>query len=280
MKVPIFDHLVVRPLSYIGLTGGFWDIHLDSLCFTWIGMLFLMGSVLVGRHYLAQRDGSNNAFAFALEKAIDFFADLCKESFGVFRYDHFSFITALFFFVFSCNIVSVFPFVEESTRDLNTTLAIALMSFFYVQYHTILHVGLKGYIKEFFQPVFIFLPLNIIDKCAKVISMSFRLFGNILGGSIVFYLLVYVVHLYQELFILVALISFSSSYALSYIPDESRWHWLIKPFKWLNLCFFSLAATQMFFSVFEGAIQAFVIAMLTITYLSLASPDKAEGSLS
>jgi len=42
-----------------------------------------------------------------------------------------------------------------------------------------------GYIKEFFQPIFLMFPLNIVGEFAKVISISFRLFGNIMGGAII-----------------------------------------------------------------------------------------------
>ena len=45
--------------------------------------------------------------------------------------------------------------------------------------------GFKKYVKEYFQPIFFMMPLNVIGELAKVISISFRLFGNIMGGSII-----------------------------------------------------------------------------------------------
>ena len=45
--------------------------------------------------------------------------------------------------------------------------------------------GFKAYSKEYFQPIFFMMPLNIIGELAKIVSISFRLFGNILGGSII-----------------------------------------------------------------------------------------------
>ena len=45
--------------------------------------------------------------------------------------------------------------------------------------------GFKTYASEYFQPIFFMAPLNIIGELAKIVSISFRLFGNIMGGSII-----------------------------------------------------------------------------------------------
>ena len=45
--------------------------------------------------------------------------------------------------------------------------------------------GLKGYARQYVEPMFFMAPLNIIGELAKVVSISFRLYGNILGGSII-----------------------------------------------------------------------------------------------
>jgi len=266
MKVPVFEHAVARPFSYLGFTGGFLDVHIDTLMYTWIGMAGLFLFIACARWYVRDK---KSIFAFAVEQSVVFFSDLCNESFGSFNYGYFVFVCALFIFTLTCNIVGLLPFVEESTRDLNTTLAIALSSFLYVQYHTIRIEGIKDYVREFFQPIFLLLPLNIIDKVAKVVSMSFRLFGNILGGSIVFYLLLQVIAVYRVWFIGVAVITFLGYWLFEKFVPAGRYQPLRTLLNggWsLTYCF---AGIQMFFSLFEGVIQAFVIAMLTITYLSL-----------
>jgi F-type H+-transporting ATPase subunit a len=68
--------------------------------------------------------------------------------------------------------------------------------------------GIGAYLKGFAEPIFILLPLNIIGELATPISLSFRLFGNILGGVIIMYLLYSAVpvlipilpHIYFDLF--------------------------------------------------------------------------------
>lgn len=137
-------------------------------------------------------------------------------------------ICALFMFLLFSNWCGLLPFMEEPTKDLNTPLSMGLMGFFIAHYAGIRAKGFKGYVKEYFEPIFFMMPLNLIGELAKVVSISFRLFGNIMGGSII---ILVVSHL---------------TYSI-----------LLPPF--LNA----------FFTLFVGAIQAFVFTMLTIVYIAV-----------
>ncbi len=94
-------------------------------------------------------------------------------------------VCALFLFLLASNWCGLFPFMEEPTKDLNTPLSMGLMGFFIAHFAGIRAKGFKGYIKEYFEPIFFMMPLNLIGELAKVVSISFRLFGNIMGGSII-----------------------------------------------------------------------------------------------
>jgi len=94
-------------------------------------------------------------------------------------------VCALFLFLLASNWCGLFPFMEEPTKDLNTPLSMGLMGFVIAHYAGIRAKGFKGYIKEYFEPIFFMMPLNLIGELAKVVSISFRLFGNIMGGSII-----------------------------------------------------------------------------------------------
>ena len=142
-------------------------------------------------------------------------------------------------FIVLSNSLSIIPGAEEPTKDINTTLALGLISFLYVQLYAIASNGLWSYIKEFFSPFFLMLPLNVIGKLATIVSMSFRLFGNIFGGSTIsaiYFNLIYGAPLYEA----------------------------IGAFSGINLIII------LFFGLFEGVIQAFVFAMLSLTYLAAA----------
>jgi len=94
-------------------------------------------------------------------------------------------ICALFMFLVLSNWLGILPHLEEPTRDLNTPLSLGIMGFVIAHYVAIKTKGFKAYIKEYFQPIFFMMPLNLIGEVAKIVSISFRLFGNIMGGSII-----------------------------------------------------------------------------------------------
>ena len=94
-------------------------------------------------------------------------------------------ICALFMFLLLSNWIGIVPHLEEPTKDLNTPLSLGIMGFVLAHFAGIKTKGFKEYSKEYFQPIFFMMPLNLIGELAKVVSISFRLFGNIMGGSII-----------------------------------------------------------------------------------------------
>jgi F-type H+-transporting ATPase subunit a len=88
-------------------------------------------------------------------------------------------------FVVVSNWLGIIPHLHEPTKDLNTPLGLGLMGFFIAHYAGIRTKGFKEYAKAYIDPMFFMLPLNLIGEIAKVVSISFRLFGNIMGGSII-----------------------------------------------------------------------------------------------
>ena len=103
-------------------------------------------------------------------------------------------ICALFMFLLLSNWLGIIPHLEEPTKDLNTTLGLGIMGFFIAHYAGIRSKGFKAYIKEYFQPIFFMMPLNVIGELAKIVSISFRLFGNIMGGSIIILVVSYLTY--------------------------------------------------------------------------------------
>jgi F-type H+-transporting ATPase subunit a len=103
-------------------------------------------------------------------------------------------ICALFMFLLFSNWLGIIPHLEEPTKDLNTTLGLGIMGFVIAHYAGIKSKGFKAYIKEYFQPIFFMMPLNLIGELAKIVSISFRLFGNIMGGSIIILVVSYLTY--------------------------------------------------------------------------------------
>jgi len=117
----------------------------------------------------------------------------------------FPLIACLFAFLILSNYMGFFPlhYFEEPTADINCTLALGVMVIGIATYCGAKAKGPVGYFEELLGPMWtqegatgmakfagkasalFFFPLNIIGELAKVISISFRLFGNIIGGSII-----------------------------------------------------------------------------------------------
>jgi len=114
--IELFIYTVIKPFKSYGYTHPFFDVHLDTIIFTWLGMALLFAGIFIGRFFLKKK--KLNLVTVALEGTIEFFYDLCVETLGFFKYEYFAFGTALFFFTLACNLVGLLPFCEESSKDL------------------------------------------------------------------------------------------------------------------------------------------------------------------
>lgn len=160
-------------------------INVTTLVMTYIVMIILIALAYLGRRKLEKYPTKLQALVEMIISGMD---DLTKETLGVVARKYFPLITTLLFFVLFSNWLGCIPTLKSPTQDLNTTLGLGLMVFFIVQISAIWHKGIIEYCKGFFQPYILaplMFPLNVVGEIAKVISHSFRLFGNILGGSLV-----------------------------------------------------------------------------------------------
>lgn len=109
------------------------------------------------------------------------------------------FLGTLFFYILFMNLLGLLPLMKSPTSSINTTVALAICVFLYVQYTGIRENGILGYLDHMMgQPrsliglvlVPIMLPLHIIEELAKPMSLSLRLFGNITGEDVLIYIFV------------------------------------------------------------------------------------------
>jgi len=104
-------------------------------------------------------------------------------------------IATLGFVVFIANMIGIIPGFEAPTSDINFTLALALIVFIYynfegVKKHGVLkyiqsfvHLGDMNPIAKFFMSIFMY-PIEILSHTSRIVSLSFRLFGNIKGDDL------------------------------------------------------------------------------------------------
>jgi F-type H+-transporting ATPase subunit a len=263
----LFEH----PTLTLGLSvfGRHPQLNLDTIAYTWavLGFIALIG--LLARFILARHP--NSLFSFAVIAYVEGLTSLVEQATHSRNPRYITFFGALFTFILVCNLLILVPGLEEPTKDLNTTLAVALISFTFVQLEGIRAHGLLGYIGEFMKMPFrltrptgnkllgwLFLvikavlnvligtatlPLELLGKAASIISLSFRLFGNIFGGSMIHGL-------------------WHSAITGSLLGQ------LANLFLGINLII------MLFFGLFEGFIQAFVFTMLSLTYVAMARGDE------
>lgn len=98
--------------------------------------------------------------------------------------DHYvPYILVLWTYIFLANIISLFG-ISSPTANLSVTLLLAIITWVMIQYVELKYGGFKGYMHSFIEPIAVMLPMNIFGKFSTMISMSLRLFGNILCGGI------------------------------------------------------------------------------------------------
>ncbi len=152
----------------------------ESVVNTWIVMAVLIILALVLRRRLELRPGKAQNIA---ELLVDGFTGIVKSTMGEKNIGFMPYMATLFLLILFSNIIGIFGF-RTPTSDINVTLGYALMTFFSIHFFGVKAKGL-GYLKGFFEPIFVIAPINIIGELARPVSLSMRLFGNMLGGSVI-----------------------------------------------------------------------------------------------
>jgi len=203
--------MILNPLSEIAeVSVGqhfYWEIagmpiHGQVLITSWIvlGIIFVL-SLLGNLDLKSTPEGLQNF----TELVTEFIRDLAKTQVG--EHDYLKwvpFLGTIFLFIFVSNWSgALLPWrlielpngeLAAPTNDINTTVALALLTSISYFYAGISKKGL-GYFKRYVQPAAFLLPINVLEDFTKPLSLSFRLFGNILADELVVGVLVALVPL-------------------------------------------------------------------------------------
>jgi F-type H+-transporting ATPase subunit a len=211
-------------------------INPTTIITTWVIIIFML---ILGKIAALKLNEVPSRRQSLLEVLIEWFQDTVNEAIGEEDGRKFlPFIATLFLFVLFCNWVNLIPRAQSPTRDLNTCLGLGLLVMAISHGFAIKKKGFLKYLKSYFKPLWILFPANVFSEISKVLSHSFRLFGNIFAGGIVIALVPW---------ILVNLLN-----------------WWGVP---LGIIF--MPALNAFFGFFIGAIQAFVFALLAVAYIGV-----------
>lgn len=128
--------------------------------------------------------------ASAAAMAVESFDNLVVEITGRSHAVVVTLVGSLFLFIAACNIAGQLPGVHPATGSLATTSALAAVVFLSVPIAGIHSNGFWSYVKHYFRPNPLLMPLHVISELSRTLALSVRLFGNIMSGHLVVGLLV------------------------------------------------------------------------------------------
>lgn len=233
IKVEIGNHWTVSLFKL--------NVHMDTMLTAWIAMIILIIFSLIVTRNLNRVPNRLQVFS---EMIMEFIEGISVGQMGKEGYKHIMLIGSLFLFILVSNLLGQVPLklyhlhegeFASPTNDLNVTVALALIVSVYYLGSGILKKGIK-YFRHYFQPFWFMAPLNFMEDFTRPLSLSIRLFGNILAGEVIILVILSIVPQY-----------------LFFAPI---------PF--------------MLFELFVAFIQAFIFAVLAASYIAASTAEHVE----
>jgi F-type H+-transporting ATPase subunit a len=224
-----FDNRVIGTFDIFGY--NVWITQ--TIVSTWIVMAILMIFALVVRARLNKFKSVPTGFQNFIEVIVDTMDKFCIDNMGE-KYSYFGgWFFGMFLFILCSNLLGLFN-LRPPTSDIATTAAFGITTFLMIHVFGIMK-SKKDYFKGFLEPLPFLLPLNILGEVAVPISLSFRLFGNLLGGVII-------MGLVYALFPLILKLG---------VP----------------------AMLHIYFDIFAGGLQAYIFVILSMTFIKGKLPE-------
>lgn len=208
----------------------------DTLISTWIIMGVLIALAIVVRVKSRKFKEVPKGFQNVIEYLVEMFDNFVRGAAGEKLMFLGNWFLMVFAFILLSNISGLF-LLRPPTADWATTFAVAVVTFVLIHVMGGKFRKLK-YVKSLLEPSPVFLPINLIGEIARPISLSFRLFGNILAGSILMTLL----------------------YSLA--PIFVKWG--------------IPAALHIYFDIFAGVMQTYIFTILSLSFISGAAIGESE----
>lgn len=202
--------------------------------------LIMIGFALYVNHRFKKTSEVPDTFQNIVEFMVESIDNMVKGAMGK-NYKKFAnYIGTIFIFILLCNISGLFG-LRPPTADYGTTLALALVTFVLIHFNQFKYQKPKDIWKDMCSPLPpwlpIWLPINLISEIAVPVSLSLRLFANVLSGTVM----------------------------MALIYGLLSWIAIVWP-----------AVLHVYFDLFSGAIQTYVFAMLTMTYINNAMTTEEE----
>lgn len=231
------DFMIHGLVKYELFGQEFWitTTHVSIL----IVMAALMIFAVLANRKIRHADEVPGAFQNVVELIVEMLDKMVSGSMGAHAGKFVNYISSIFLFILVSNLSGLLG-LRAPTADYGVTLPLGLMTFAIIQYNN-LKYNKVGAFTGLFKPVPILFPINLIGEIAVPFSLSLRLFGNVLSGTVMMSLIY----------------SLLSRVAIG----------------WPGIL-------HIYFDVFSGAIQTYVFCMLTMVYVSDKIPETAGAQKS
>jgi len=169
----------------------------ETVIISWVVMVILIaGSLVFARKLKEVPDGAQ----CMLEAFVGGFNGFIKEQLGHKSYVFAPYLGTIFLFLMLANTISMFTpvgafgfeplfVIKPPTRDINLTSALAVLSISIILVSGLRARGLIGWLKHLAHPVPMMIPFNLMEYVIRPLSLSLRLFGNIMGAFIIMILI-------------------------------------------------------------------------------------------
>ena len=191
------------------------------------------------------------------EKLVTMLYNLVEETMGKHNSHFAPYIGTIFMSSIFGTLIGMTQVFRSTTADLSVTAAWALVTTGMVWYYNIKNFGFKAWLKGFTEPIVVMTPMNIVSEIATPVSMAFRHFGNVAGGSVLTALI------YSALALL-------TNFIFGWLPDAVLTY--VPPIFQIGIPAF----LSIYFDLFSGFVQALVFSLLTMVYVGGACPPPEE----
>lgn len=223
-----------------------------------VTIILIVVSYFVTRN-LTKRPSSIQVIA---EKLISMLYGLVEDTMGKHNSHFTPFIGTIFLSSIVGTLLGMTQIFRSATADLSVTLAWAIVTTLLVWYYNIKNFGFKAWLKGFTEPIVVMTPMNIVSEIATPVSMAFRHFGNVAGGSVLTALIY-------------AALAALTNFVFGWLPEAVLA--VFPPIFQIGIPAF----LSIYFDLFSGFVQALVFSLLTMVYIGAANPppvEKAEES--
>ena len=199
-----------------------------------IVMLVILIFAIAANRRMRHAEEIPGGFQNVVELIVEMLDKMVYGSMGSYGRKYLNYIGTLFVFIFISNISGLFG-LRAPTADYGVTLPLGVMTFLIIQYNNIKY-NKFGAFTDLFKPIPVLFPINLIGELAVPFSLSLRLFGNVLSGTVMMSLIY----------------SLLSKIAIG----------------WPGFL-------HIYFDLFSGAIQTYVFCMLTMVFVTQKLPEES-----